>query len=535
MIPVLIVGAGPVGLSIALALARQGIASKVIERNSNLSEHPKARGVNVRTMELFRQWGVEDELLQYEQPKEARRFIWAESFQGEEIARINIDDDDVALYSPSQSSLVSQDIVERVLFNNLKKYSQVEVLFSTELISFVQDKNGVVAHLKNAKTGKSEQLTAQYLVGADGLRSTVRESLGIAMTEPQALGQFCGVYCEIDLSLYLKTRPCIAFLFTDIARSSRSFFTIDGKKKWIFGMRFSKENTSDDFTDEYCIEEVRRVVGEPDFPVKILKKSFWTMGKGVAEKFREGKVFLAGDSAHQIPPTGGLGMNTGVQDAHNLAWKLAWILKYPISETLLQTYSEERRPIAERNIEWSCQNAKRYVEIGAAIQAGDKEKLRQKLQEQHQNLNHRGLELGFIYQSSCVCNENDDVLSVSASEYLPTTLPGSRAPHVELIKDGKTISTLDLFETTFVLLLGGDAEMGRTIIEAMHLPVPLTCYRIAFDGDLQELIEGSWAKIYQIESTQAVLVRPDGHVAWRGKVEKDNLSEVFAKIIQLKS
>ena len=259
------------------------------------------------------------------------------------------------------------------------------------------------------------------------------------------------------------------------------------------------------------------------------------MAAQVAKQYRHGRIFLMGDAAHRLPPTGGLGMNTGVADAHNLAWKLAFVLKSHASDALLDTYYNERAPIAKRNIEWSTENAKRFFDIFKAIQNGDHETLKIKLHEQQKNLNYEGLDLGFIYHSNAVQSENDQVISILPDKYIPTTLPGSRAPYMQLIKDGKAISTLDLFESEYVLLVGPDGHEWQKAANqlAQALSLPIKSYRIASDGDLSDP-ENSWHTIYEITATGAVLIRPDGHVAWRSKEmidsPVDGLIEVFRNL-----
>lgn len=532
-IPVLIVGAGPVGLSLALALARQNISSLVIERHPSVTQHPRARGVNIRTMELFRQWGNAEELLKHEQSKEARRFIWATSLQGEEVTRIELDDVDISLYSPTQASLVSQDHVEESLCKTLSEYPQAQVEFLKEYISFEENAAGIVVCILDRTTQQKEYIQAQYLIAADGAHSGIRKQLNIAMDGPENLGQFCSVYCEIDISQWTKYRPCIGYFFTDLEIAGRFLASVDGANRWILGIRYQEGNTKEDFTDEYCVEEIRRVTRVPDLQVHIINKSFWTMAAQIATHYRQGKVFLAGDAAHRLPPTGGLGMNTGVQDAHNLAWKLAHALRYGATDKLLDSYYEERAPIAKQNMLWSKENAARYTEIYEALYSNNKEKLIAKLHEQKNNLNHLGLDFGFIYHSNIVCSENAQTLSVTSYEYRPTTLSGARAPHVSLIQKGKTISSLDLFEKDFVLLVSADGSAWKNIAQDLNkdLSFPLKTYQIANDGDLIDL-NNNWLAIYQITATGAVLVRPDGHVAWRSQAMVEDPKAMLMAVLK---
>lgn len=522
-IPVLIIGGGPVGLSMALALARQNVRSLVIERHPSTTNHPRARGVNVRTMELFRQWGNVTELLKWELPKEARRIIWVKSLQGEEVTRVAMDDTDTRFYSPMQASLVSQDRVEESLYHALLNYKETEVQFLKECISFEENDNGIIAKILDRTNNHEELISTQYLIGADGAHSPIRKQLEIDMNGPDNLGQFCNVYCEMDITQWTKDRSFIGMFFTDPTLSGRLIASVDGSNRWIVGMRFASDNKKEHFTNDYCTNEIRRITGIQDLSVSIINKNFWTMAAQTANQYRKSRVFLTGDAAHRLPPTGGFGMNTGIQDAHNLAWKLAFVIQHNASDQLLDTYRDERKPVAQQNIKWSTENATRYDEINQAIRSGDTGKLKIKLHEQSNNLNYTGLDLGFIYHSSAVISENNQTLSITPSEYMPTTLPGSRAPHVELIRNGKAISTLDFFEKDFVLFIGAEGEPWRIAANelAQTLSFPLTIYKIAPDGDLIDP-KNTWHDAYQVTTQGAVLVRPDGHVAWRSISMPDN-------------
>lgn len=530
-VPVLIVGAGPVGLSMALCLARQHIPSLVVEKHSDRTPHPRARGVSMRTMELFQQWGDIKELLKYEFPKEAIRFTWAESLQGNEITRVEMKGLDNYTHGPITASFVTQDCVEEYLHQTLSKYPEAEIQFSKEMISFEEVADGVIIKMLDKTNHQEEYIHAQYLIAADGAHSSIRNQLKIAMEGPDNLARSCSVYAEFDISQWTKHRPSIGFFFTDPALLGRNLFTAYGKNRWIVGMHLKPENTKDDFSNEYCINEIRRIFNLPELDVNIINKSFWTMAAQVATQYRHGRIFLVGDAAHRLPPTGGLGMNTGIADAHNLAWKLALVLKSQASDALLDTYYDERAPIAKRNIEWSTENAKRFFDIFKAIQAGDHETLKLKLNEQQKNLNYEGLDLGFIYHSSAIQSENEQVMSVLPDKYIPTTLPGSRAPYVKLIKDGNTISILDLFEKEYVLLIGADGHEWAIAAKELSQSLPLKHYRIAADGDLIDT-DNIWQDIYEITTTGAVLVRPDGHVAWRSKKNVDDPKTTLINLLK---
>jgi putative polyketide hydroxylase len=534
--PAVVIGAGPVGLSMALALARQGIKTLILEKHPSTTDHPKARGISMRTMELFRLWGNAEELLHYEQPKEARRFIWVKSLQGEEVTRIAMDYDSVLSYGPILASLTSQDKVEQSLYHTLRKQPHAAIHFLKQVVDIAQDDTGVTLRVIGRSNQQEEYIRASYVVAADGANSEIRSQLNIQMDGPNDLGHYCNVYCSMDISTWTEHRPFSILRFADPKLTSRFLASVDGKQRWIFGMRFTPNQTKEDFTDEYCLDEIRRVLNLPNLPIEIFVKKFWTLGAQIATAYRKGRIFLAGDAAHRVPPTGGLGMNTGVQDAHNLAWKLALVLKGQASDKLLDTYYEERAAVAKTIITWSRENFQRNKDITQAINAGDMQTLAEKLHDQQKNLNYTGLDLGLIYHSAAIVAENKKAISIAPDKYVPTTLPGIRAPHVWLLKAGIKTSTLDLFEKDFVLLVSTNGQAWQQAAEQLgqELKMPIKTYRIAIDGDLQD-IENNWQATYEIDVDGAVLVRPDGHVAWRSKAIQPNpyltLGNVFKKIL----
>jgi putative polyketide hydroxylase len=445
LVPILIVGAGPVGLCMALLLARLGVKSLVIERNSDFMGHPKARGVNTRTMEIFKQMGLDNELSKYELPKEARSITWLKTLQEEEISRVTMDDSFIDNYSSVQASFISQDNIERTLYNELLNYDNTAVLFSNELISFKEDESGVLAKIYDSNTNQEKFIHAKYLIGSDSAHSKVRKQLDIKMEGQENLGTFCSVYCEFDISRWTKHRLSFGYFFIDSNLRGKYLVTVDGIKKWIVVLAVRKSQNKELYTDEYCKTQIRHLLNIQDLHIDIISKGFWNMAAQIANQYKVGRTFLVGDSAHRMPPAGGFGMNTGIQDAHNLAWKLFMVLNKHIHESLLETYHEERYPIAKQNIIWSLENASYYSEIRAAIDSGDIKQMQLKLQEQSKNLNYIGLDLGFRYRSAAVLRESNIDLNhqILPPKYSPSTAPGFRAPYVKLIHGEVVISTLE--------------------------------------------------------------------------------------------
>ncbi|STX28959.1 FAD monooxygenase, PheA/TfdB family [Legionella beliardensis] len=529
---VVIIGAGPVGLSTAIGLARHGIKSILIERHASTTNHPKARGVNTRSMEIFRLWGIDAALRKQQLPKEAHRFIWLESLQGKEIKRVNAEAKP-NLNSPVTGALISQDWVEQELLNKVKTYPEICYYFNVAMLNIEQTKDKVVTTVEDKLTGKRYQLTSEYLVAADGASSPTRKLLNIPMQGQDNLGEFCNIYCEMNLEKYVQDRPSVGYIFTREDVRGTFLLAKDGLQKWLIGTRYDLQSglTKESFTDEFCIQLIKTVLQDDTIDIKLINKAFWTMAALVAEQFHEGRIFLAGDAAHRLPPTGGLGMNTGIQDAHNLAWKLAAVIKGYADEALLETYFQERAPIAGKNIEWSAKNAMRFNKIFTAMYAGNVKEMMTAIEEQHEHLNQVSLDLGFCYEEGTVIAEAVPQAAQDVYTYSPSTYPGCRAPYYVLEKDNQRLSTLDLFDNKFVLLSSDQTDVWQKAA-LKYKNLPLISYRIGkVGGDLHDP-EGRWLDVYQIDKTGAVLVRPDGHVAWRSKNGEDNPEQCLAAVLQ---
>jgi len=510
-VPVLIAGGSLVGLSAALFLARLGIGHLLVERRAQTSHHPRGRGNNLRTMELFRAAGVEPAILRAASLLAHNHGILQAqtltSGDDEWLIRELDPDGEHARVSPTNWCHCSQNDLEPVLVRAARDLGS-DIHFGTELVWFSQDGEGVTALVRSRETGDERTVRADYLLAADGPRSPVRERLGIGHTGAGDLFHSVSITFEAKrLAEAVGDRPFFCAYLTN-ERGPGVLLPIDNEELWVLHapLRAEMGETLDDFTDERCAAAIRTATGVPDLAVQVTGKAQWTAAERVAERFSDRRVFLAGDSAHEMPPTGAYGSNTGIQDAHNLAWKLAAVLNGWAGPGLLETYDHERRPVA---VVTSARAAARSAE------------------HSHPGYNARpsfgrqpvtlALVLGYRYYSSAVVGTPRDGLIIPP-EFRPTAEPGSRAPHMWLARSGARLSTLDLYEQAPVLLSGPDGGPWHAAgLRAAGPGLPLACYRVGHDPacDLTPEGDADWARVHGTDSGGAVLVRPDGFVAWR--------------------
>ncbi len=510
MCKVIIIGGGPVGLSAAICLAYQGVESVLIEKHLTTTNHPKARGINGRSMELFRFWGLEGHLKKYQMPQEAFRFTWIEDFQGKEITRVQATTD-YSSYSPTRNAIIAQDDLEQELFKKAQSMSLIDLRFNTEMLDATQDENQVTVTILNKENNQKETLTAQYLIAADGANSTLRKLFNVEMEGIDNLGEFCNIYCEMNLDKYVQYRPSAGFMFTRPDLRGTFALSKKGHKKWLFGVRIGSNPkfTKELFTDDFCIDYVKKIISDPSIEVCLINKAFWTMAALIAKQYRIGRVFLAGDAAHRLPPTGGFGMNTGIQDVHNLAWKIAMVIKDQAHESLLDTYFTERVQIAKTNTSWSIDNAKRFEKIFTALAKNDLVTFEEGLKDQAHHVNNILLDLGFIYGSEYQTQER----------YQPSAKIGARAPHCWLSKENEEKSSLDLYNNQFVLVCHPEARYWQD--KYRHFPC-----KIVTIGEKGEYLDknNDFLERYEISKKGAVLVRPDGHIAWHASDENEKMA-----------
>ncbi|MEV7019966.1 FAD-dependent monooxygenase [Streptomyces sp. NPDC093991] len=511
--PVLIVGGSLVGLSMSLFLGRLGVPHTLVERHADTSIHPRGRGNNVRTMELFRAAGVEQGIRRAASVLAGNHGIWqTPSLAGDEGEWLLQEIDPgggLARFSPSGWCLCSQNDLEPVLLEGARELGG-DLRFGTEMLSFEQDAEGVTVLVKNRETGEHTRIRADYLVAADGPRSPVREALGIGQNGPGDLFHNVSLtFTSRDLAGVVGDRRFIVCYLTN-PEADGALLPVDNREHWVFHAPWHPEHgeTLEDFTDERCAAHIRRAVGVPDLDVTITGRAAWHAAERVAERYADGRVFLAGDSAHEMSPTGAFGSNTGIQDAHNLAWKLAAVLGGWAGPGLLATYDRERRPVAEATSARASSRSAEHSHPGYTPD-GDAAAL---VKRKGGILN---VALGYRYPSGAVLGADP------AAPVVPETLalngePGSRAPHLWLDRSGARVSTLDLYERSLVLLASPHSPWLAAAAEvAAALPVPLDAYGVGEGADLVPEPDADWAGAHGVTPDGAVLVRPDGFVAWR--------------------
>lgn len=504
-VPVLIVGGGPAGMSLALLLNRFGVNSLLAERRATTTTHPKSRGCHARTMEQFRVWGIEDRIRRAGLPQESDVACWCESLNGPLVAYTQ---PAPTTNTPSPRSIVPQDAVEEALDDALLRSPLADVRRNTELVDFEQDSAGVVARLRRVTDGHHYEVRAQYLVGCDGASSRVRSQLGVVMDGPEQMALMANHYYRADVSHFPHVRSAIGFLVRPRDRSKEDTIVLATGPvgdRWLTVQKL--RDGEEPMSEARLIEAVREQWGLPKLHVERINVMNWKMSAQVAQQFRMGRVFLAGDAAHRFPTAGGNGLNSGVQDVHNLAWKLAAKLCRAADDALLDTYEAERRPVAQSNTAFSVGNQHRIDRMDEAFvrRHEDPETWRELLRDQDKQLHSDGQSMGFIYTDGAVVDDGSPVPPHDAQRYWPTDRPGARFPHLWLDVE-QTESTIDWFDTAFVLVCGPDADGWQRAGEMLadRLSVPLQIKRLPhLLGPLT------------IERDGAVLVRPDGHVAWR--------------------
>ncbi|WP_216215664.1 FAD-dependent monooxygenase [Amycolatopsis aidingensis] len=522
--PVLIAGGGLVGLSMALFLGQHGVRPLLVERHSGTANHARTPGYNPRTMELFRSCGIEDAIRDADDwPVDKTGILWVETLAGEEIGwleppEFKADLSAFAEVTPSDWAVCRQDRLEPVLRTHAERLGG-DLRFGTRLVSFEPDPEGVTVVIEDRDTGARRTVRADYLVDAEGTKSEIRRALGIEHVGAGVLDHRVSIWFRADLSQARRGRGVVLCMVRNPEVTGALRVTTGDQAALTVSYDPAKGESPEDFTPERCVQLIRAAVGVPDLPVSVEMVSPWDLAAGVAQRYRQGRVFLVGDSAHLMPPAGAYGANTGIQESHNLAWKLAFVLGGVADEALLDSYQAERRPVAELTMHETVARWRSWFAAGPHP-GPDAEPV--------QLADDLGLMFGYGYRSAAVLAEKDteateatgDTVATLADPREPTGAPGVRAPHVwfaeSVSADATLVSTTDLCRSAFVLLTDVTGEQWRraALLLRDRLGVPLDCYLIGPGGDLRD-VEGRWPDTFRIGAGGAVLLRPDGFVAWR--------------------
>jgi 2-polyprenyl-6-methoxyphenol hydroxylase-like FAD-dependent oxidoreductase len=535
--PVVIAGGGLVGMASAAFLAQRGVAALVVERMRGESPLPRAAHFHLRTLELLRSIGVEEDVKRQSEldfvPEGA--IVSMDSLAGRKLADIipslNVGVDD--MLSPCRRLFVTQPGLEAILRRRATD-AGARVMEGSEVAGVEQDDDGVTVVVRDVDSGAGRRLRASYLVGADGAHSTVRAALQIPFDGRGVFSNSLTIYFTADLAPQMLGKPLsVVYVnnsvlggFFRLAKDCQSGFLVVNT---VGDPRTNPDaaNAAEDTSVERMIELVRAGAGVPDLDVRIDGVARWRSSSDVARRYHDGRVLLAGDAAHVMPPNGGFGGNTGVQDAYDLAWKLALVVDGLAPPALLSTYDAERRPVDKFTVE---QAYTRYVTRTAPyLTATDLQPFVADLE----------IELGYIYRSPAILADesevsegsDDDDPSGHGDPRLTRAMPGSRAPHLWLERGARRRSTLDLFGRDFVLLAGPDGAAWCDAAPAAAVPgVRLVAYRV---GDAELAVpDDSFTEAYDVSRTGVVLVRPDGFVAWRARVASSGPVESLAAALR---
>lgn len=524
VVPVLIVGAGPVGLALAAELGWQGVSCTVVEQTDGAIEHLKVMGIGMRTMEFCRRWGIAEEVRDKGYPKDRPRDeIYVTSLTGYLLARQQYPPIGETTPPPGvaeQYQLCPNTIFDPILKNYVQTLPSVTLRYRVRCEHVTQDGNGATATLADLETGKTEEIRAGYVVSCEGAASSIRKAMGIKLEGiPSMIYATNVLFRSEDLPKLHDKGPGRTYSAVGPEGFWASLYAINGRDLWRLQARGSSDPKA--WEDLDAEAAIRRFMGR-DFDFEIVAVLNWVARWLLADHYRQGRIFLCGDAARQLSPQGNFGMNTGIADAVDLAWKLRGMIEGWGGPNLLESYEAERRPIGERNVKAANTGFNRMTKIapGPAIAedtpAG--EQARRETTKAIEKIKHRqtqGVQIGYIYEDSPICvADGTPPPPEDLRLYHPTTRPGARAPHGWL-EDGKSV--LDLYGQGFVLLrLGPDAPGAEEFIltaDACGLPLEVHGF------DVPEL-----SALYE---RKLVLVRPDGHVAWHG----DDLPEDCAAVI----
>lgn len=552
---VLVVGSGPAGAGAALLLSTLGVANIMITKYRWTANTPRAHITNQRAMEVFRDAGIEKQVLADATPHELMGdTVFCTSIAGEEIGRIltwgthPAREGDYRVASPCLPVDIPQTYLEPILVRHATERG-TQTRFSTEYLSHRQDADGVDVQVRDRLTGDEYTIRAKYLIGADGARSKVAADIGLPMEGAMDIAGSMNITFKADLSAHVGHRPSVLYwviqpgsnvggIGAGLVRMVRPW------TEWLIVWGYDIAEPPPVVDEAAATAIVRNLVGIPDLEVEITGTSLWGNNEMYATALQSGRVFCAGDAIHRHPPSNGLGSNTSIQDSYNLAWKLAAVLRGQASPALLDTYTTERAPIAEQIVTRANRSSREFVqffEVLGLLDAKDETEMAERIEERkantpagaakraalvaamelkHYEFNAHGVDLGQFYESTAIVSDGSTRPAPARDPelyYEPSTVPGSRLPHAWIGDAKHRVSTLDLAPMTrFTLFTGiaGEAWVAAAEKVGEQLGVPVTAVVIGPGREVTDLYY-DWARIREIEEEGALLVRPDKHIGWR--------------------
>jgi 2,4-dichlorophenol 6-monooxygenase len=569
-VPVLIVGAGPAGLTLALALARYGVAALTVEKHPSTAHTPRAHIINQRTVEIFRALGISEKFHEVAIPQSAMtNNLWYTTLADPEVARSQTwgtGPERAAEYflsSPEPMANCAQTVLEPMLLAAARE-AGADIEFQTEFVELHHDAAGVTSVIRDRSTGATRTVRSRYVIGADGANSRVLTEVGLTVEGRDDLGHAANIWFRADLARFFQYRPGVLSwnVMPGPLPRLRLGTLICHKLYTEFVLAFMydpQQTVLSELAEDALLQRIRAVVGE-DIDAEILGLAGWQVRAQVAPCYSSGNVFCMGDAVHRHPPTNGLGLNMSVADAYNLAWKLAFVLDGRGGPELLDSYTAERQPVGAAGVNRAITSLHESSAIETALGlepnqsaedgwkalnvlyepgvAGDERRraLREAIELSNYQFNAHGIELGYIYHSEVI---TQDTTAPPAPErdpalyYTPSTQPGARVPHARLERNNQPLSSLDLVDPQgFTLLTGVGGHSWQTSAEqiAQHVRTPITVHLIGERDGLYDPY-GDWASHCQIDTTGAVLIRPDAHIAWRCHTAGPNAPQQLSNAI----
>jgi 2,4-dichlorophenol 6-monooxygenase len=569
---VLVVGTGPAGGAASLFLSSYGVDNVVLTHYRWTANTPRAHITNQRTVELMRDMGIEDQITDKGTEHALMgQTAFCTSLAGEEIGRIRTWGThprrlaDYTEASPTLPCDLPQTLFEPILVSTAASRG-ARVRFDTEYLSLDQDADGVTAHVRDRLSGSEYDIRAKYLIGADGGRSKVAQDIGLPMAGQMDVEGSMNIVFEADLSKYVAHRPSVLYwvlqpdaqiggIGAGLIRMVRPW------NEWLIVWGYDINQPAPVVDEAMATEIVHNLVGDDTIDVKLKGTSVWSVNHMYAEQATVGRVFCMGDAIHRHPPSNGLGSNTSIQDAYNLAWKLSLVLKGQAAPTLLSSYDEERVPIARQIVERANKSRTQFGQIfkalgmtpdapeGRTIESrkddtpegvAQRDELRAAIELKDFEFNAHGVELGQRYASSAVVPDGTPEPAYERDAelyYHPTTWPGARIPHCWLTRGSETVSTLDVVgKGRFTVLtgIGGESwvKAAQAVSESLGLPIEAS---VVGPGRELEDLYGDWARLREIPDNGCLVVRPDAHIAFRSTElpadPTETLQQAFAGLL----